>query len=198
MLALLAGMLLLALWARLGRCPNLTVTLLARLARMLQGALLAQMDLEPLEHSVLVMALDSGLTEGISHLEPLQHSVLNAALVARPMEGIPVMEPLEHSVLAITLDDGPLEEIPDLEPLEHSVLEMALDSGLTEGISHLEPLEHSVLNTALDNRPMEGIPVRAFGSGYGPGQWIREGGWWTEVWFGPQTNIFGNTPRNEE
>ena len=35
--------LLLALWARLGRCPHLTVTLLARLARMLQGALLAQM-----------------------------------------------------------------------------------------------------------------------------------------------------------
>ena len=30
-------LLLLALWARLGCCPNLTVTLLARLARMLQG-----------------------------------------------------------------------------------------------------------------------------------------------------------------
>ena len=36
--------LLLALWARLGRCPHLTVTLLAQLACMLQGALLAQME----------------------------------------------------------------------------------------------------------------------------------------------------------
>ena len=39
-------LLLSALWACLGRCPHLTVTLLARLARlarMLQGALLAQM-----------------------------------------------------------------------------------------------------------------------------------------------------------
>ena len=44
MLALLAGMLLLALWARLGCCPHLTVTLLARLARMSQEALLAQMN----------------------------------------------------------------------------------------------------------------------------------------------------------
>ena len=43
MLTRLAGMLLLALWARLGLCPHLTVTLLARLARMLQGSLLAQM-----------------------------------------------------------------------------------------------------------------------------------------------------------
>ena len=40
-------------------------------------------DPEPLENSVLVMALDSGLTEGMSHLEPLEQSVLNAALVAR-------------------------------------------------------------------------------------------------------------------
>ena len=32
-----------ALWARMGRCPHLTLTLLARLARMLQGGLLAQM-----------------------------------------------------------------------------------------------------------------------------------------------------------
>ena len=40
MLARLVGMLLLALLARLGRCPHLTVTLLAR---MLQGALLVRM-----------------------------------------------------------------------------------------------------------------------------------------------------------
>ena len=50
---MLVGVLLLALWAWLGCCPHLTVTLLAR---MLQGALLAQMRekfqvLDPLEHS---------------------------------------------------------------------------------------------------------------------------------------------------
>ena len=39
----LASMPMLAMWARLGCCPHLTVILLARLARMLQGALLAQM-----------------------------------------------------------------------------------------------------------------------------------------------------------
>ena len=37
-------------------------------------------DLEPLEHSVLGMALDSGLMEGVSKLEPLEHSVLNVDL----------------------------------------------------------------------------------------------------------------------
>ena len=35
-------------------------------------------DLEPLEHSVMGRALDSGLMEGMSHLELLEHSVLNA------------------------------------------------------------------------------------------------------------------------
>ena len=35
--------------------------------------------LEPLEHSVLVGALDSRLMEGMSHLEPLEHSVLDVA-----------------------------------------------------------------------------------------------------------------------
>ena len=63
-------------------------------------------DLEPLEHSVLEMALDSGLTEGTSHLEPLEHSVLNAALNDRPMVGTPVLDSLEHSVLDMALDGG--------------------------------------------------------------------------------------------
>ena len=95
-----------------------------------------------------------------------------------------------------------MEGIPDLEPLEHSVLKMTLDSGLTEGISHLEPFEHSVLNAALNGRPMEGTPVldslehsvldMALDGG------LTKGGWWTEAWSGPQTNIFGNTPRTEE
>ena len=72
-----------------------------------------------------------------------------------------------------------MEGILDLEPLEHSVLEMALNSGLTEGISHLVPLEHSVLDVALDGGLAKG-----------------DGG--LKFWSGPQTNIVGNTPRNEE
>ena len=83
-------------------------------------------DPEPLEHSVLVMALDSGLTEGLPPLEPLEHLVLNAALVARPMEGTPVLEPFDHSVLAMTLDDG-LLEMSDWEPLTRSILNVTLD-----------------------------------------------------------------------
>ena len=139
-------------------------------------------DLEPLEHSVLVRALDSGLMEGMSHLEPFEHLVLNAARDDRPRKVGSVLEPLEHSVLEMTLDSSSLEEIsdgeplahsvlkvtldsrpmegiPDLEPLEHSILGMALDSGLIEGISQLEPLEHSVLNAALNRRSNEGFTV---------------------------------------
>ena len=101
-----------ALWARLGRCPHLTVTLLAQLARMLQGALLAQMfRLKFWNHFGLgtggasgsrhypgrlthggdyrlARSLDSGLMEGMSSLELLEQSVLHTVLVARPMEGI--------------------------------------------------------------------------------------------------------------
>ena len=63
-------------------------------------------DLEPLEHSVLEMALDSRLTEGISQLEPLEHLVLNAALNSRPIEGTPVLNSLMCSVLDMALDSG--------------------------------------------------------------------------------------------
>ena len=111
---------------------------------------------EPLEHSVLEMALDGGPLEEISDLEPIEHSVLNVALDGRPMEGIPVLEPLEHSVLEMALDGGPLEEMSDLEPIEHSVLNVALDGRPMEGIPVLEPLEHSVLEMALDSGLMEG------------------------------------------
>ena len=133
-------------------------------------------DLEPLEHSVLVRALDSGLMEGMSHLvlnaarddrprkvasvlEPLEHSVLEMTLDSSSLEEISDGEPLAHSVLKVTLDSRPMEGIPDLEPLEHSILGMALDSGLMEGISQLEPLEHSVLNAALNRRSNEGFTV---------------------------------------
>ena len=92
-----------------------------------------------------------------------------------------------------------MEGIPDLEPLDHSVLEMALDSGLAEGISHLEPLEHLVLNAALNGRPMEGTPVLD-SLEHSVLDMALDGGL-TMVyrnWSEPQTNIFGNTPRNEE
>ena len=42
--------------------------------------------------------------EGILVLEPLEHSVLEVALDGRPMEGISVREPLEHSVMRVALD----------------------------------------------------------------------------------------------
>ena len=45
-------------------------------------------ECQTVEHSVLEMALDSGLTEGISHLEPLEHSVLNVALDDGPVETV--------------------------------------------------------------------------------------------------------------
>ena len=57
--------------------------------------------------------------KGISVLEPLEHSVLEVALDGRPMEGISVLEPLEHSVLEVALDGRPMEGISVLEPLEH-------------------------------------------------------------------------------
>ena len=114
-------------------------------------------DLEPLEHSVLVRALNSGLMEGMLHLEPLEHSVLNAARDDRPKKEASVFELLEHSVLEMTLDNSSLEEMSDGEPLAHLVL-----------------------NVTLDGRPMGGGDtgsgtVRSFGSGNGPGQWTHGG-----------------------
>ena len=106
--------------------------------------------LEPLEHSVLDVALDGRPMEGISVLELLEHSVLDVALDGRPMEGISVLEPLEHSVLDLALDGKPMEGISVLEPLEHSVLEVTLDSRPTQGISVMELLEHSVPDVTLD------------------------------------------------
>ena len=69
--------------------------------------------LDPLEHSGLGLTdhvdLDSRPLEEMSNLEPLEHSVLSVALDGRPMEGIPVLEPLEHSVLEMTLDGSLME-----------------------------------------------------------------------------------------
>ena len=50
--------------------------------------------LEPLEHSVLEMALDGKLIADMSVLEPLEHSVLEVARIGRPMAGMSVLEPL--------------------------------------------------------------------------------------------------------
>ena len=59
---------------------------------------------------------------GISVLEPLEHSVLEVALDDRPMEGISVLEPLEHLVLEVALDrgDSSMVKLDVLDPLEHS------------------------------------------------------------------------------
>ena len=67
--------------------------------------------------------------EGISVLEPLEHLVLEVALDSRPMEGISVLEPLEHSVLEIALDRGDslLVKVDVSDPLEHSGLDRADD-----------------------------------------------------------------------
>ena len=66
--------------------------------------------LEPLEHSVLGMALDSGLMKGISQLEPLEHSVPNAALNSRSIEGAPVLHSSKCSVLQMGLAKGLMTE----------------------------------------------------------------------------------------
>ena len=93
--------------------------------------------------------------EGLSVLEPLEHSVLEVALDGRPMKGISVLEPLEHSVLEVALDGRPMEEISVLEPLEHSVLDVALDKGdsLFVKIDVSDPLGHSGLDRTDDVVP---------------------------------------------
>ena len=83
--------------------------------------------------------------EGISVLEPLEHSVLEVALDGRPMEGISVLEPSEHSVLEVALDrgDSSLVEVDVSDLLEHSGLDRTAD--IVPGLVPPEPLEHSVL-----------------------------------------------------
>ena len=126
-------------------------------------------DPEPLEHSVLVKTLDSGLIEGMSRLELLEQSVLNTVLVTRPMEGTTDTDPSERSALAMNLDNGHLNlESParpvldvtldgtadtDTDPSERSALASHLDYGLL----NLESPARPVVDVALDRRPIEGI-----------------------------------------
>ena len=88
--------------------------------------------------------------EGISVLEPLEHSVLEVALDGRPMEGISVLEPLEHLVVEVALDRGDcsLVKVDVSDPLEHSGLDRADD--VVPGLVPPEPLEHSVLVIPLE------------------------------------------------
>ena len=188
-------MLLLALWARLGRCPHLTVTLLARLARMLQGALLTQMlrlkfwnmltrlaSMLPLGRcphlTVTLLAQLARMLQGallaqmifFKVLEPLEHSVLDHADPAGQHADVQdTLEPLEHLVLDTVLDGRPMEATTYPEPLEHSVLVETLDGGLMEGMSSLEPLEQSVLNTVCWSHDL-----------------------WTELWIRTLVRAFGS------
>ena len=52
------------------------------------------------------MALDSGLTNGISQLPPNVRSVLNAALNSRSIEGAPVLNSLKCLVLDMGMREG--------------------------------------------------------------------------------------------
>ena len=122
--------------------------------------------LEPLEHSVLEIAPDSGPMEGAPVLEPLEHLVLKIALDGglikdsasdvRPKRVRTVLEPLDHSVpdVAPVWGDYSLIKRTVLDTLEHSGIGVTdnvhLLSGHVEVMSNLEPLEHSVLNTPLD------------------------------------------------
>ena len=107
--------------------------------------------LEPLEHSVLEIALDGGLIEDLSVLEPLEHSVLEVARKGRPMAGILVLEPLEHSFLDVDLDGRHLMEMSVLEPLEHLVPDVALvwDDCSLIWMTGSDPLEHSGLSVTV-------------------------------------------------
>ena len=104
--------------------------------------------LEPLEHSVLLMARTDGPMEGAPVLEPIEHSVLEKPLYGGSMKEMSVLEPLEHSVLLMARTDGPMEGAPVLEPIEHSVLEKPHDGGPLVKTSILGPLQNSVPDVA--------------------------------------------------
>ena len=102
--------------------------------------------LEPLEHSVMEMALDSRLMEGMTVLEPLEHLVLKEAR----SDGPTVEMPLEHSVpdVALDWDDHSLITMAVPDPLEH----LGVTDGAKPGVVPPEPLEHSVLVAPQDER----------------------------------------------
>ena len=100
---------------------------------------------EPLEHSLLDVALERKSMEGMSALEPLEHSVLEVTRDGRPTRGISVMEPLEHLIPDVVLVRGVSSfiKMAASDPLEYSGLNRADDVG--PKLVSLEPLEHSVL-----------------------------------------------------
>ena len=120
--------------------------------------------LEPLEHSVLVGALDSGPMEGMSHLEPFELSVMNAARGDWSGKAASVCEPLEHSVGMMTLDDSHLEKMSDVEPLEHSVLDAAVNCRPVAGAPVLPPLQCLVMAGGLER----GLRTEDGGPPFGP------------------------------
>ena len=91
------------------------------------------------------MARDDGPTAGLSVLEPLEHSVLDVALDwgDHSLIKMAVSEPLEHSGLGDIDDVRPALVPPEL--LEHSVLVAPQDEGdvSVAGVTRLDPIEHS-------------------------------------------------------
>ena len=106
--------------------------------------------LEPLEHSVLEIALDGGLIKDWSVLEPLEHSVLEKASDVRPKWVRIVLEPLEHSV-------------PDVAPVwgDYSLIKRTV----------LDPLGVTGSVDLLSRSDVKFGTVKAFGSEYTPGRW---------------------------
>ena len=169
MLVLLTGILLLALWASLGRCPHLTGPAGAYVSGGPVGPDVSFQVLEPLEHSVLDHADPAGQHAAVGPVGPfrtLSSSDCYPAGLAGPyVAGGPVcpydmfkvLEPLEHSVLDHADPAGQHAVVQDvLEPLEHSVLATVLNGRPMEGAPVLDPIEHSVLEKPLDGGHMEG------------------------------------------
>ena len=101
--------------------------------------------LEPLEHSVLDVALERGSGVGLLALEPLEHSVLEVSSDTRSKRVRTILEPLEHSVpdLAPIRSASPFIKMAESDLLEHSGLTSTEDVG--QKLVSLEPLRHSVL-----------------------------------------------------
>ena len=166
----------------MGRRPHLTVTLLAQLARVLQGALLAQMIIyqhwnrastwfwnmltrsdtaESLEYTVVENMLDGRPMDGVTCPELLEYSLrlLDATLDGGLVERISEWEPLMNPAISYTLDSRPMEGTTNLE---RSALGVSLDSRPTEGAPCLEPLEQLVFSSSLAVRPVEGITKKVW------------------------------------
>ena len=61
---------------------------------------------EPLEHSVRMMTLNNSPMEKMSDDEPLEHSVLDVAVTCRHVVGAPVRPPLQCSIMTMGLARG--------------------------------------------------------------------------------------------